>query len=169
MKKRMKFALCLMAIIAAFSAPAANAATLCSVDETAWLNAKIEGTDKLVTLCGAVSADGVPTTLQIRVGKPGSMEKRAPAVERTSLKKFTYRRYTRPRTTYLKLEVTQNDLSFAILERFQADETLQSSTTLRITKASSGTEISSETLQPTTEPLQIMKLEKYVKNAPFDE
>lgn len=169
MKKRMNFALFFMAIIAALSATSANAATLCSIDETAWLNAKIEGTDKLVTLCGMVSADGVPTTLQIRIGKPGRMEKRAPAVDRTSLKRFTYRRYTRPRTTYLKLEVTQGDLNYAILERFEADETPQSSTTLRITKASGGKEVSSETLLPSTEPLQIMKLEAHVKNAPFDE
>lgn len=169
MKKRMKFALCLTALIAAFAATTTNAATLCSVDETAWLNAKINGTDRLVTLCGEVSADGAPTTLQIRVGKPGSMEKRAPAVERTSLQKFTYRRDTRPRTTTLKLEVTQSGLNYAILERFEADETPQSSTTLRITKASGGKIISSETLQTSTEPLQIMKLEKYLKNAPFDE
>lgn len=169
MKKRMKFAFCLTALIAAFAATTANAATLCSVDETAWLNAKIDGTDRLVTLCGEVSAEGVPTTLQIRVGKPGSMEKRAPAVERTSLKKFTYRRDTRPRTTTLKLEVSQSGLNYVILERFEADETPQSSTTLRITQASDGKEISSDTLQPSTEPLHIMKLEEYVKNAPFEE
>ncbi len=161
--------LALMAcVVAAFSAPAGAAEVgHCASDEVAIFNAALAGSGEIVSLC-ADSADA-PTWLQYRMGNAGSVEMVFPEDRAGSLKKFTLRRYTRPQTTYLKLEFDDGGKNYAIFETFDAMEDPRESSSLRVRSLVDGHDISETDLVRTTEPLNIMRLEDHVTTGEFDE
>ena len=164
------FTLALGLAIAA-SAGIAHAAgnSHCGAGETTWFNATVDGASKQVSICGSASLEGGSAWLQYRFGKPGDIDLQYPKNHAGSMSAFTIRRYTRPRTTYLKLDFVNGGYTYAILEGFGADEDPQSTATLRVTRNSDGAEAASLDLAMTTEPLNIMQFEYKVRTEPFDE
>jgi hypothetical protein len=141
----------------------------CRAGERAWLNASSGTPDTVVSLCGTSVSAGSVTWVQFRMGPRDAVALRYPVDHANSLSGFVYRRYTRPRTTYLKLEFSHVGQTYAIHESFQADETPRSSLSLRVHRKSDGEEISNQSLKLISEPLAIMGLENFVLNAHFYE
>lgn len=139
----------------------------CTAGQTAWFSAAVKGSDKVVSLCGSLASNGKPGWLEYRFGRPGAVELRYPDKRTGSLRAFTYRRYTRPRTTYLRLEFTRDGLRYAIDEAFEADMSPQSSVSLNVVRSSDGKEVASYRLTPETEPLRMMRLEDKVPTRPY--
>jgi len=162
-------ALCAAALSLAAPVVAAEPENLCGPGETVWFGAALKGTGQLVSLCGLPPAAGAPGWVEFRKGKPGAIDLRYPAERAGSFKKFLYRRYTRPRTTYLKIEFARDGLAYAILEFFEADRVPPSSVSFRVSRQSDRTEISSSVLRMRTPDLQMMRLEEYLPTAPFNE
>jgi len=152
----------------AFAVPAsAMAEGLCTSDEVAIFNATMKGGDRVVSLC-ADHADKA-TWLQARMGRGGQVGRTFPETRAGSLKKFVFRRYTRPRTTYLKLEFDTGGRNYTIFESFDGSENPPDASSLRIRSLAGGNEISDTELVRTTPPLNLMRLENRVTTKDFDE
>ena len=143
--------------------------THCGPGETVWFNAALDGSSKTVSICGSSKLDGGDAWLQYRFGRPGRVELAFPEKPAGNMSAFTYRRYTRPGTTYLKLDFKNGGYTYAILEGFDDQADTPSSATLRVTRDSDGTEVAKHNLNMSTEPLNIMRLEYKVTTKPFDE
>lgn len=142
---------------------------LCSAGEKTWLLAVGEKSGKIIALCGGVKRNGDPAWLQFRTGQPGKPDLVFPARRAGSLKAFTVRRYTRPRTTYHKFHFEKGGRSYAILENHIADGETPYTATFRIRRTSDRTDISKETLTMESPQLNLMRLEYHVRTKPFDE
>jgi hypothetical protein len=146
------------------------AAGLCADDERTWFSAEVESSDDLVALCGPEAVDGVLAWLQFRQGPPGQAALAWPEKRAGSINAFTIRRYTRPRTTYLKLDFDRGNETYAILEGFEdVGGATMHDVGLRIRRDRDETTDKNFELKPTTEPLVLMRLESFVPSAPFDE
>jgi len=141
----------------------------CGSGETSWFNAAVEGTGKMVSICGSASLDAAGAWLDYRFGKPGNVELQFPGDHANSLSAFTIRRYTRPGTTYLKLDFTNGGYTYAILEGFEAGSDPESTATLRVRRNSDGMDVASFDLRLLTDPLNMMRFEDKVPTEPFDE
>lgn len=151
-----------------FSGPVfADQQSHCEPGEKTWLNAAVTKTGKIVSVCGSNAADA--GWLQYRFGEPGDTELVYPENRKGSLAAFTLRRYTRPQTTYLKLEFTNDGYTYAILEGFDGSASPQASADLRVKRNSDGKEIVNSPIELTTEPMAVMQLEGLVVSKPFDE
>jgi hypothetical protein len=155
--------------LALIAGTAGAAESHCGEGETVWFSAAVEGSSKLVSICGSASLEAEGAWLEYRFGRPGEIELRFPAESAGSLSAFTIRRYTRPRTTYLKLEFDNGGYNYAILEGHQADEDPQSTASLRVRRQSDGKDVADLDLVMSTEPLIMMRLENRVRTEPFDE
>lgn len=107
--------------------------------------------------------------MQIRIGPAGKVVKTIPAAKHRSAKKFTYRRYTRFRTTYHKIEIKENGRDYAILEGMSDDSKPPHSVSFRVRNAADETVISEDRIVPTTEQFSFFDLEHRVPTKPFDE
>lgn len=165
MKRSLPVALALMA----FSGSGYASSGLCGAGETAWFSAAVEGSEKTVSICGSASLEGSGAWIDYRFGKPGQIELQFPPKPSGSLDVFTVRRYTRFRTTYLKLEFDNGGYNYAILEFHEVDADPEYSATLRVRRNSDGNDVASFKLIPQSEPLNIMRLENHVRTEPFDE
>jgi hypothetical protein len=155
---------------AAQTAAAQTAATShCGAGETIYFNAAVDGSPKVLSLCGSASLEGNGAWLEYRFGEAGDVELRYPSGNADPMSAFTVRRYTRPRTTYLKLDFSNKGYTYAILEAFDADEDPQSNVSLRVRRDSDGKDVADLDLVMSTEPLNIMQLENKVRTEPFDE
>jgi len=157
--------------LATATPPAAGAETahLCEAGETVWLAARTMESGDLLSLCGVRDPADKASWLQFRLRRPGVAELRVPADTVRSVQAFTIRRYTRPRTTYLKLEIAGAGHRYVILEDFEADRTPPYGAWLRIVNAADGATVSSEKLRMLTEPLNMMRLELFVLSEPYNE
>ncbi|MCG6858310.1 MAG: hypothetical protein LJE67_09600 [Salaquimonas sp.] len=163
---RFTFFICIT--ITCTATPAAAATTsLCTSGEAEIFNATLKGTGEIVSVC-ANSTDKAKW-LQFRMGEAGKVEMIFPKKHSGSLKKFVLRRYTRPQTTYLKLEFDDNGKNYAIFESFDAMESPREASSLRIRSLADGHDISETDLERTSEPLNLMRLEDQVKTGEFDE
>jgi hypothetical protein len=181
MKTRFSLSLALAALagsvqIATAQTAAAQTATVqvaaashCGTGETIYFNAAVDGSPKIVSLCGSASLEGDGAWLEYRFGAPGHVELQYPSANADLMSAFTVRRYTRPRTTYLKLEFDNGGFNYAILEGHGADEDPQSTASLRVRRLSDGEDVTDLDLVMSTEPLSIMQLEYKVRTEPFDE
>jgi len=139
----------------------------CVAGEKTWLNAVVATSGKIVSLCGSQAA--AAGWLQYRFGKPGDAELVYPENRNGSLAAFTLRRYTRPQTTYLKLEFTNKGYTYAILEGFDGSASPRESSDLRVKRNSDGKELVNTPIKLTTPPMAVMQLEDRVVSKPFDE
>lgn len=139
----------------------------CESGEKAWLNASVAATGKIVSVCGSSAAEA--GWLQYRYGRPGDAELVYPENQNGSLAAFTLRRYTRPQTTYLKLEFTNDGYTYAILEGFDGSASPRQSADLRVKRNSDGKEVVNTPLALTTQPMAVMHLEDRIVSKPFDE
>lgn len=139
----------------------------CEPNEKTWLNAAVGKSGKIVSICGSDAAEA--GWLQYRFGRPGDAELVYPENKNGSLAAFTLRRYTRPQTTYLKLEFTNNGYTYAILEGFDGSASPRESADLRVKRNSDGKEIVNTPIRLTTQPMGVMQLEGRVVSKPFDE
>ena len=153
----------LSAIGTAFAADGSH----CTGSESAVFSATLQGSDSIISLC-ADNADAA-SWLQARIGKPGEPEVVFPAKKSGSLKKFTVRRYTRPQTTYLKLEFDHDGRNYAVFEFFDALSDPREGSNLRIRRISDGSDLSDTPLERASDPLSLMRLENQVTTAEFDE
>jgi hypothetical protein len=156
----------------ASSRPAAaeGAATShCGAGETIYFNAAVNGSPKVVSLCGSADLDANGAWLQYRFGEPGHVELSYPGENADFRSAFTYRRYTRPRVTYLKLDFSNGGYNYAIFEGYDADENPESTASLRVRRESDGEDVADLDLVMSSEELTIMKLEYKVRTEPFDE
>jgi hypothetical protein len=141
----------------------------CAAPDKTWFNAKVTGSAKVVSICGSASLAEPTSWLEYRFGKIGHIELSFPQSRSGSLSDFTLRRYTRPRTTYLKFEFDNGGYNYAILEEFNADYEPHSAAQLRVRGDSHGPDIHNFALTMTTPPLSLMALEPFVRKAPFNE
>jgi len=171
MTTRFALALALAALAGSAQSAAAQTASAshCGAGETIYFNAAVDGSPKVVSLCGSASLEGNGAWLENRFGEPGDVELRYPSGNADPMSTFTIRRYTRPRTTYLKLDFSNKGYTYAILEAFDADEDPQSNVSLRVRRDSDGKDVADLDLVMSTEPLNIMLLENKVRTEPFDE
>lgn len=176
MKTGLTLALALAALAGSARIAAAQTATVqvaaashCGAGETIYFNATVDGSPKIVSLCGSASLEGDGAWLEYRFGAPGHVELQYPSANADLMSAFTVRRYTRPRTTYLKLEFDNAGYNYAILEGHGADEDPQSTASLRVRRLSDGEDVADLDLAMSTEPLSIMQLEYKVRTEPFDE
>jgi len=177
MKPAMTFALALAALaapaqlVASRSAAAAQgaAASHCGAGETIYFNAAVNSSPKVVSLCGSADLDADGAWLQYRFGEPGHVELSYPGENADFRSAFTYRRYTRPRVTYLKLDFSNGGYNYAIFEGYDADEKPESTASLRVRRESDGEDVADMDLVMSSEELTIMKLEYKVRTEPFDE
>lgn len=142
---------------------------LCAPREKIWFNARVAESGQLVSVCGAEIVNDEVAWVQFRMGVPGKIELAYPKQRNGSAQAFTFRRYTRYRTTYLKLGFRIGDRDYAILEYDVSDESPPYLLELRIRRASDEAVLAKHTLQPVTAPLGMMRLENYVRTAPYDE
>jgi hypothetical protein len=80
---------CLLSLL--LMAPLAQAASLCTPDETTYFSCRIKGSQKMASLCGGDDVDGKgqqQSWLQYRFGKPKAIELAYPVSHAGSLKKF---------------------------------------------------------------------------------
>ena len=140
--------------------------TMCTGENWVVFSAMSTKNGKIVSVCVAEGDDTTPSHMTYRYGKPGAPELIFPDTAEGSFEKFTFRRYTRPRTTYLKFEFTSEGFNYEILDGGDDTET---STELRVTRVSDGEVIAEHPLLPTSTPLSLMQLEDLVNVAPFDE
>lgn len=145
---------------------------VCTTAETTWFSAKVQGEDKFVSLCGPGGATGAgrdPAWLQFRLGNDRSAALVYPLTKRRPSRAFTYRRYTRPRTSYLKVEFIIGGLEHAILEFDTPDETPSSSVEYRVRRVSDRGELLSKKLVAGQAPLTLLRLERFMPRKPFNE
>lgn len=145
---------------------------VCTAAETTWFSAKVKGEDKFVSLCGPGGSTGAgrdPAWLQFRFGNDRSAELVYPLSNRRPSRAFTYRRYTRPRTSYLKVEFIRGGLEHAILEFDSPDETPSSSVEYRVRRVSDREELLSKKLVAEQAPLTLLRLERFMPRKPFNE
>ena len=129
-------------------------------------NARVEGSDKVVSICEHEGGGSEPAGLSYHFGKLGKIELSYPSKFGASWNDFTFRSYVRPRTTYQKLEFDNGGYRYAILEEFDNGAYGAS---LRITRLSDKKVVFEKKLKPTTEPLALVKISGKVHTAPFDE
>lgn len=141
----------------------------CGAGETVYFNAAVEGSPKIVSLCGSADLEGDDAWLQYRFGEAGKIELRYPAENADFRSAFTVRRYTRPRTTYLKFDFSNDGYTYAILEGYEADENPASTAFLRVRRDSDDEDVAKFDLTMSSDPLNIMTLEYKVRTEPFDE
>lgn len=152
-----------------FALPAAAGNGLCGAGEKTWFEAKVAKTSQLVAVCTATPVKGDLKWMQFRMGTPDELTLAWPKERKGSLKAFTYRRYTRFRVTLLKLEFRIRDVDYALLEHDISEDKPQYGLSLRISKAGRETEVANRKLTPVTEPLSMMRLERYFEAKPYDE
>ena len=92
-----------------------------------------------------------------------------PSDHQGSLRVFTVRRFTRPGTTYLKLEFDSGGYNYAILDYYEVGADPESETLLRVRRKSNEDDVASFDLTVQGESLGIMRLEDRVRTEPFDE
>ena len=131
-----------------------------------WFSAAVRGTNKLVSLCGSDSLDGGNAWLFYHFGPQGLQELVFPKGRDGSMSAFTYRRLSRPGSTYLKFEFNNGGYNYAILEDHVSKK---SSAQLRVTRMSTGNVIARFELAMKTPPLSLMQLENRVPTKPYDE
>ena len=148
---------------------AETAGTLCTGEDWVVFSGVSTRTGKVVSVCLEEGDDSTPSHLTYRFGDPGDVEMRFPDHAEGSFDAFTLRRYTRPRTTYLKFEFTTGGYQYAILDGSDAEAAQQEPPELRVTRLSDGVVVARHDLAPTTGPLSLMQLETLVRSAPFDE
>lgn len=160
-----------LALAAAFAAAAmpASAESLCAAGETAWFDARGKGGETRVSVCGAPKVNDRVAWLQFREGAPGAVTFAWPEKRAGSTQKFTLRRYTRPRTTYLKFHFQIDGIDHSILEGHEADFDPPTSVSYRVMRISDETVLSETDLDPSTGELSLMGLEYHVRSAEFDE
>ncbi len=141
--------------------------TLCAGEDWVVFNATSNTNGKIVSICMTEGDNSTPSHLTYRFGRPGAVELVYPASGASWSEKFTYRRYTRPGTTYLKLEFTNNGYNYEVLEGY--DENEGQYTGLRAVRVDDGEIVTEHQLTPATESLSLMELENLVRTEPFDE
>lgn len=149
---------------------------LCTAQETTFFKARIAGQDTFVSLCGPPGAgrtdsgraDRNPAWLQLRVGNEHGAELVYPRWKHRSLKAFTYRRYTRPRTSYLKLAFEMDGREYAIHESHTPDRTPVSSVSFRVRRVSDKVELSARKLIVGEPSPVLLGLERFLPRKPFD-
>jgi len=146
-----------------------TATSHCSAGETVYFSAAVDGSPKIVSLCGSADLEGDDAWLQYRFGETGNIELRYPAENADFRSAFTVRRYTRPRTTYLKFDFSNGGYTYAILEGYDADENPASTAFLRVRRDSDDEDVAKFDLTMSSDPLNIMTLEYKVRTEPFDE
>ena len=151
------------------SFPVAAGDSLCGEGGQTWFEAAVGDTDEQVSICSGAPAKGYLTWMQFRRGKPGRLSLAWPENPKGSVRSFTYRRYTRFRVTLLKLGFRIGDQDYALLEHDVSEDKPEYGLSLRIRKAGTETDISTETLIPVTKPLSMMGLERYMERKPYDE
>jgi len=137
-------------------------------EEMPVFNAKVGASGKIVSICKHEGGDGESPGLSYRYGALGNAELIYPRYG-ASYKSFTLRHYVRARTSYLKLEFTNGGFEYVILERFEADESPQTSAFLRIRRLSDSKVVLERQISPTSDPLTLLSVLDLVPNAPFDE
>ncbi len=161
---------CSIVLIAFTSGANADTRGHCKATDKLWFNAKIKDSDIIMSLCSSkIKNNDTIAWIQIRIGPAGKVVKMIPAVRKRSVKKFTYRRYTRFRTTYHKVEITENGRNYAILEGMSDDSTPPHYVSFRVRNAADETDISNQEVIPTTEQFSFFGLEYRVPTKPFDE
>lgn len=170
--------LCCLTVLISLPVAETRAATpgktsLCSANEKTWFEATFVGNAGAIAVCSLPDAGdpiGRIRVLQLTTSAAGS-DKPLPVViaeargkARSSV--FTIRRYTRPRTTYLKFELKNNRLKTVIYDSFEQGQT---DTRMKEVPVDAKTEPRETVLRPQTEPLSLMGLEGVVQTLPFDE
>lgn len=151
------------------AATPAAAESLCAAGESVWFDARAKGGETRISVCGAPKVNDQVAWLQFREGVPGTVKFAWPEERAGSMRKFTLRRYTRPRTTYLKFHFQIDGIDHAILEGHEADFDPPTSVSYRVMRVADETVLSETDLEPTTEELSLMGLEYHVRSAEFDE
>lgn len=96
--------------------------SLCAADERIVWSCEIAGAKrKIVSVCGSRRLDKQNGYLQYRFGVPGHVELEYPSARQNTQTGFTFSRYTRPRTTYLRLGFKLNEFEYEIYDD-SADE-----------------------------------------------
>lgn len=140
--------------------------TLCTGEDWVVFNATSDASGKIVSICMTEGDDSTPSHLTYRFGRPGAVELIYPPSGADWSEKFTFRRYTRPRTTYLKFEFTNDEHNYEILDGGDDEGAY---TGLRVVRVDDGEILTEQQLTPATEPLSLMQLEDLVRTEPFDE
>jgi hypothetical protein len=150
----------------------ASADSLCTPSEHAWFDAALaDGSGRLLSICGSpppvdgTAAEEARAWLQFRLGKPGNLETAFPAERKNSTAAFTYRRYTRPRTTYLSLRFETAGKRYSPQEDVLADDQPPHRLRLEFREPAASTEPTAIPLHGPADPLQLMRLEAILPNA----
>ena len=144
--------------------------SLCATGETIHFEAGLAGSEGSIAVCSTPNdGDKIGTIRVLR--SEGTAGKADPAVlasasgdRRAAV--FTIRRYTRPRTTYLKFSF-MTDRDEVVL--YDADDNGQRSVHMKETPRTGPAAPRETDLIPRSEPLSLMLLESVVKSLPFDE
>ena len=138
---------------------------LCTQEDWIIFNGVSDADGKLVSVCMAEGDDTTPSHLTLRYGSGEDMVS-YPDTAEGSFQAFTIRRYTRPQTTYLKFETTEDGLNYEILAGGEG-ETF--SAFFRIVREDEEGAVLEHDLTVTTAPYALMGLEDIVPMEPFDE
>lgn len=154
---------------AAFGAYAAPP-SLCTSGEKVHFEAGIAGSNDTIAVCSTPKDGDTIGTIRVLRSNATSGTAHAAVLARASGDKratvFTIRRYTRPRTTYLKFSFMTEQ---GVVVLYDADDNGQRSAHMKETPRTGSAAPKETDLVPRSEPLSLMLLEPVVRTLPFDE
>ncbi|HEX8745616.1 MAG TPA: hypothetical protein VF717_00345 [Pyrinomonadaceae bacterium] len=103
-------------------AGAARLASLCAQGEQVVWSCETVRERKLASICSSKELDAERGYVQYRFGRVGRVELEFPSRRAASQSAFKYSRYTRPLVTYLKLEFSNNGVSYTISDDSNEEE-----------------------------------------------
>lgn len=110
------------AVAAAMVQGPARQASLCNREETSLFSCAVEGSGKLLSICGSKRLDASRGYVQYRFGREGKVELEFPKERRETQSAFHYTRYTRPLVTYLVLRFETNGYLYSVHQNYNAEE-----------------------------------------------
>ncbi len=147
-------------------------ATLCNEKERVIFSAAVQGSEKLVSICGSRQLDSRRGYLQYRFGRPGQIEMEFPRTRENTQPQFSYTRYTRPRVTYLTLKFETNGYRYSIHQDHDAEqEPARLEAYVTIASPERHEIVPEEDVLHLRVPVQgsLMNLESVVPNVPWSE
>lgn len=112
---------CLCLALGGVGATCAQDATLCAAGETILFNCRIQGEDRLASVCASPQLAVPGGYLRYRFGKPGAVELEFPAATEHSYEQFAFSRYTRHRVTKISLNFQNAGHVYSIFDSYDAE------------------------------------------------
>lgn len=151
---------------------AAAAESLCRGKESVYLHAVKQGSDDAISICVAEGLAEKNVTIAVRWRRDGKMQEWACQASECG-DVFEYERYTRPQTTYLRLNFGTGDLRYTIEDDDPGDDPdydRDAPPTIDVTATTKDDPVDyvfDETYSLKTEKLGMMRLERYIEMHPM--